>query len=101
MPLMLLLLPPLHGTPPMVLVFGIVTVGPVAPVRHCGRPIRKSGNDLNDTFIYVLPALLASLITCCPSAPIRNECMPWVQETWSAPSNWLLAFLSPKAVFDP
>src|SRR6266571_4741688 len=92
---------PLHGTPPMVLVLGTVTTGPVAPATHAGNPIRKSANDLNPTFMYVLPVLLASLITCCPSKPVRNVCLPWDQETWSAPSNWLLLLVSPKAVLDP
>src|SRR5579864_3763405 len=84
---MLLAVAPLHG--------------PVTPATHPGRPSRKSWKVLNDIFIYPLPALLASLITCCPSAPNRKLCLPCVQETWSAPSNWLLVLFSPKAVFDP
>src|SRR5690348_17339545 len=90
---------PLVGTPPQVTVFGIIT-GPEAPV-HAGQPSRKSWKFLNVIFMYPLPALLASLITCCPSAPNRKLCSPCVQETWSAPSNWLLVLFSPKAVFDP
>src|SRR5689334_22241452 len=98
---MLLAEPPLQGTPPTELVFGIVTTGPVAPAAHVGRPSRKSWKVLNVIFMYPLPALLASLITCCPSAPNRKVCIPCVQETWSAPSNWLLVLFSPKAVFEP
>src|SRR5581483_6323275 len=96
---MLLAEAPLVGTPPQVTVFGIIT-GPGAPV-HAGQPSRKSGKVLNVMFMYPLPALLASLITCCPSAPTRKLCIPCVHETWSAASNWLLVLLSPKAVFEP
>src|SRR5579862_1938697 len=79
----------------------MTTAEPVAPGRHAGKPIRKSANDLNDTFMNEDPGVSASFLTRCPSKPVRNVCMPCDQETWSAASNWLVLLSTPKAVFEP